>query len=171
MPKRTMMILIVLLIGLTSWGAAASLAEDNRDIGTTPGQFAPDFQLSDLSGNEVKLSDYLGKKVMVNFWTTWCPPCRLEMPAMQAVYDRGVVQILAVNVTGAESSLEKIRSFADDHSLTFPILLDRKMDVAKMYRIRPIPTTFFIDEEGIIRNVYYGPLHQDRMLQYLDFDA
>lgn len=122
------------------------------------GFFAPDFTLDTLQGEQVKLSDLRGKIVVVNFWTTWCPPCRAETPALETSYesyeDSGVI-ILGVNLTD-QDSLKDIESFVQEFGLTYPILLDRDGSVGLMYQLSGLPTTFFINREGIIRTVVVG---------------
>ena len=129
------------------------------------GQIAPDFELSTLGGKTVKLSDFRGKHVMVNFWATWCPPCRAEMPDMQKFYDNKDVVILAVNLTGAESGTKVVQEFVDEFGLTFPILLDKEMVVAGQYQIQPIPTTFMIDSKGRIQNKSFGAQNYELMVR------
>lgn len=114
------------------------------------GEKAPDFELTDLQGNKVKLSDYKGKGVFLNFWGTWCKPCQREMPYMQKQYEeyrKQGVEILAVNV--GESNVS-VSNFAKRYHLTFPIPLDSSREVTKAYGIGPIPTTFLVDKDGTI---------------------
>ncbi|NLC43989.1 MAG: TlpA family protein disulfide reductase [Clostridiales bacterium] len=126
-----------------------------------------DFELEDLEGNKVRLSDLEGKYVFLNFWATWCPPCRDEMPHMQTFYekykDEGVV-ILGVNpnqvenqgVDNAERAEEKAREFIDDNGFTFPILLDRDDSVWAIYQQRGIPANYMIDKEGTVKYLKPG---------------
>ena len=122
------------------------------------GFFAPDFKLDALQGEPIHLSDLRGKIVVVNFWTTWCPPCREETPALEAAYasykDRGLV-MLGVNLTD-QDSLKDVESFVQEFRLTYPILLGRDGAVGLLYQLNGLPTTFFINREGIIRTVVIG---------------
>lgn len=122
------------------------------------GFFAPDFTLDTLDGGKVTLSELRGNIVMVNFWTTWCPPCRAETPALEASYraykDSGVI-ILGLNLTD-QDSLREVEAFAEEFGLTYPIVLDRDGTVGLMYQLNGLPTTFFINREGIIRTVVVG---------------
>ena len=124
--------------------------------GTKVGNLAPDFQLQNLEGDPVSLSELRGKPVILNFWATWCSPCVHEMPYLQQVYEewsgKGLV-LLAINI-GATSS--KVTEFLQGHSLFLPVLLDTKQDIARRYNIQYIPTTFFIDKDGIIQVVKVG---------------
>jgi peroxiredoxin len=109
---------------------------------------APSFTLKDLSGKEVKLEDHRGKIVFLNFWATWCPPCRDEMPSMEKLYtefkDRDF-RMLAVDL---REGAKKVRAFKKKFKLNFPILLDSDGSVGSMYGVRSIPTTYLIDREG-----------------------
>ena len=122
------------------------------------GFFAPDFMLDTLDGKKVTLSELRGKIVIINLWATWCPPCRAEMPALENVYkqykDSGVV-ILGLNVTNQDSEKD-IPPFVKEFGLTFPILLDRDGSVSALYQLRGLPTTYFVNREGIIRTVVVG---------------
>ncbi|WP_455749327.1 TlpA disulfide reductase family protein [Peribacillus butanolivorans] len=117
------------------------------------GAAAPDFSLKTLDGKQVNLSDYKGKKVMLNFWATWCPPCKKEMPDMQKYSQQAGddVVILAVNIDPEND----VQAFVEDNGITFTIPLDSqsaKDPVNERYKILSIPTTYFIDSKGIIRN-------------------
>jgi len=111
---------------------------------------APDFQLTNLDGELVSLSDFKGKVVVVNFWATWCPPCRAEMPSMQrawqALQDQDVM-MLAIHVGGNE---DKIWSFVGDYELDFPILIDPDSAVADAWPMKGLPSTFVVDPQGRI---------------------
>lgn len=111
---------------------------------------APDFTLKNLDGEDVTLSDLKGQVVIVNFWATWCPPCRAEMPSMQRAWmeirDKGVV-MLAVHVGGNE---DKVWSFVGDYELDFPVVIDAKSEVADAWPMKGLPSTFVVDPEGRI---------------------
>lgn len=119
---------------------------------------APDFELKTFEGETVKLSDLRGQAVLVNLWATWCPPCRAEMPAIEKVYneykDQGFV-VLAVNMT-YQDTFSNIAPFLDEYGLTFPVLLDQSGVVGSAYQLRSLPSSYFIDREGIIREVVIG---------------
>ncbi len=123
-----------------------------------PGNSAPNFQLQSLDGETVSLDGLRGQPVIVNFWATWCGPCRMEMPFIQEVYEdpdwveQGLV-ILAVN---AGESASEARKFMESNKLSFKVLLDADKEVMMMYNISGIPTTYFIDKDGIIRDVKIG---------------
>ena len=123
------------------------------------GALAPDFVLPDLNGTQVRLADYRGKKVVfVNFWAPWCPSCRFEMPTMPAVYQRFKEQgleILAISID--QGSRQQTVTYAAEHTLPFPVLLDPKQEVMDRYRVRFIPTHVLIDRQGRIRSIHIGP--------------
>ncbi|UCZ53558.1 redoxin domain-containing protein [Bacillus shivajii] len=138
---------------------------DEDDIGLDEGNYAPDFTLETLDGETMNLSDFRGQKVMINFWATWCPPCRAEMPDMQEVYENHDIQIIAVNLTETEPSVDQVKDFRDDFGLTFPILLDHDIEVAGLYEIQPIPTSYMIDTEGRVQSIAFGALNKEMMVQ------
>lgn len=157
----------VLLIGLFAVAIVQAVEKDtgmeNR-IGIKVGEQAPDFELELVSGEKVKLSDYRGKKVMLNFWATWCPPCKAEMPVMEQLYkaSKGELVILAVNM----DTQNDVAGFVSKNGITFPILLDKNNEVNKMYQVLSIPTSFFIDSKGVIRNQSIGLMQFEEMEKY-----
>jgi len=140
-----------------------------EESGVEISQYAPDFTLKTLEGKKVKLSDYRGKKIILNFWTTWCPPCKEEIPQMEKYYKslnkKDNVEILAVNLTSADKSKEYIKEFAESYDITYPILLDKKGEQQKQYEIVNIPTTYFINEKGQIKQIIKGPMDR-KMMEY-----
>ena len=137
------------------------------------GEIPPDFELSTLNGDVVKLSDYKGKKVILNFWASWCPPCKAEMPHMQKYYeenrDAENVEILAVNWTTNEGiSLTNIEKFVDAYGLTFPIPVDPDDKVIDAYRIVEIPTTYMINTDGTIGNKVSYEMNEDMIKELVE---
>jgi thiol-disulfide isomerase/thioredoxin len=129
---------------------------------------AIDFKLKDLKGNDVSLSDFKGKKVFLNFWATWCPPCRKEMPEMEAYYQKikdSDVVMLVVNLGENKSTVE---NFIKDNKYNFPVLLDTDNKAAVDYRIASIPTSFFIDKDGNIIFRHIGPMTVEDMEAYIE---
>ncbi len=128
---------------------------------------APDFALLDLAGNVHRLSDYRGKTVVVNFWASWCKPCRREFPLFVETYERekdhGLV-ILGVNV---EESPDQVRKFVTDFGATYPILLD-KGPVASRYRVSGLPETWFIDADGVARIQIIGEVSKGTLARSLE---
>lgn len=132
---------------------------------TTPdkmeqGQLAPHFTSLALSGGETALVDYAGDVIVVNFWATWCPPCKAEMPGINAFYEAhqadGLV-VLAVNVKESESL---VRPFIETNNFTFPVLLDPAGSVVNQYQVRSFPTTVIIDRDGIVRHIQVGMISE-----------
>jgi len=132
------------------------------DVGLKEGNKAPDFELETLSGETIKLSDLEGKKVILNFWATWCPPCREEMPEMQKFYDeyQDEVEIIAVNATATETKEQDVYDYMDEFSYTYPILLDQSGDVTEEYEVLTMPTSYFIGTDGKLQQpVHMGPMN------------
>ena len=143
---------IILTLGLAiTVGSCGSEPTEAR-----VGQPAPDFQLQNLDGQSVSLNDLKGKPVLLNFWSTRCPPCVAEMPYLQEIYDewsgKGLM-LLAIN--GGESS-STVKGFMQNHNLSLPVLLDTELVAVQRYNIVGIPTTFFIDKDGVIQEKIIG---------------
>jgi thiol-disulfide isomerase/thioredoxin len=113
-------------------------------------QMAPDFTVYDTDGNPVNLSDYFGKPIVLNFWASWCGPCKAEMPDFEEVYkERGEeIQFLMVNCTGGRETEKSAREFIEDSGYTFPVFYDLDLDASMTYGTSSIPVTFFIDPDG-----------------------
>ncbi|RYG74684.1 TlpA family protein disulfide reductase [Lentibacillus lipolyticus] len=144
-----------------------SEVKESDEVGLSVGQMAPDFELTTLEGETIRLSDYRGQRVIVNFWATWCPPCRAEIPDFQKLYDKKDVEILAVNLTGTEESEEEVRNFVNEFEMTFPVPMDANADVATIYQIRAYPTSYMIDSNGRIQFSAMGAMNYDLMVQEL----
>jgi peroxiredoxin len=136
------------------------------DFSPAVGNPAPDFSLDDLSGERIRLADQRGKVVLVNFWATWCGPCRLEMPAFQARAERFASQ-LAVLAVNFDETAGQVQDFVDEFGLTFPVLLDPGAKVQDLYRVRGYPTTYVVDAEGIVQFVHIGLMTEEQMDRYL----
>ena len=136
--------------------------------GTAVGQQAPDLNLSTLEGKTARLSDYRGQVVLLNFWASWCGPCRLEVPHLVAAYekykDRGFT-VAAVNL--GEPS-ERVEVFVTEFQITFPVLLDPAGQARRLYPIRGIPTSFLLDAEGIVRKVVIGAMDEETLVELVE---
>lgn len=125
------------------------------------GSLAPDFTLLNLQGTPLSLNMFRGSVVLINFWTTWCPPCRLEMPALQLAYEKYRDQgftVLGVNWTRVDD-LELVEPFTHELGLTFPIVLDASGEVSEdLYNIIGLPTSIFVGRDGTVREIFIGPL-------------
>lgn len=137
----------------------------------TLGSEAPDFTLRDMSGRDVKLSSLRGHPVMINFWATWCSPCRVEIPEIVKMYSEthkaGNYEVLGIANVSSGSDQETIKAFSQELGMTFPLLPDDGNHVTSLYHVLPIPTTFFIDKDGIIRATQIGPVDRPMLEKWL----
>ena len=147
----------------------SELSSRDVNIGLENNQLAPDFELQSLSGEKIRLSDYRGKKVFLNFWASWCGPCKVEMPYMENYYkkhkDLENVEMIAVNMTKSELNTKKVQAFVDAHALTFPVLLDSNGDIERLYKVIGLPTTYLIDEDGIIVDGFAGAVKNAKEIE------
>lgn len=164
LKKITFTLFLFSLMTIVLTHTMAEAAPDNLP-GLWVGEKAPDFELKTLDGKTVKLSDYRGKKVILNFWATWCPPCKAEMPDIQKYYNEADdnVEILAVNIDPQYD----VKKFVRDANVTFPVLLDSKDEVNTLYKILTIPTTYFIDGEGIIRSKHLSVMTTEIIREHI----
>jgi len=152
---------LLLLAGLAwiGWSRAPTGSQTGGRIPAPQAGFmAPDFRLENAQGETVRLSDLQGRPVILNLWASWCGPCKAEMPALERVnrtYAPRGLALLAVNATNQDSRIAAM-DFVQDNGLTFPILFDADGEVSRLYQLQALPTTFFIDSEGIIREVVVG---------------
>jgi peroxiredoxin len=130
------------------------------ETGTSPymGSKAPNFTLKNLQGEDVSLSQYRGKKVILNFWASWCTPCKIELPHFQAIWDKYGTggDFVILTVAGSQSEEDAIRSFIANGNYTFPVCLDPGEDAFNKYELTSIPKTYFIDKDGVIRRIQQG---------------
>ena len=154
LKKISFILVLLLIITLSACGRSGSEKSTSEEMAAAGLQAIKeetaiiDFELKDLDGNNIKLSSIKGKVVLLNFWATWCPPCRAEMPSMQKLYDKFKdkgLELLAVNL---QEDLQVVKDFADNSGFTFPILLDSNGEVGGIYGARSIPTTYIIDKKG-----------------------
>ncbi|MEO5338866.1 MAG: TlpA family protein disulfide reductase [Magnetospirillum sp. WYHS-4] len=139
---------LIAFLFAVSFTGIASAGQPLHPVPGTPA--APDFALPDLDGKDWRLSAFKGRVAIVNFWATWCPPCRTEIPSMQRAWDKlkdhGVV-MLAVHVGG---NMDKIWTFVGDHGVRFPVLVDKDSRVANAWPMKGLPSTFVVDPQGRI---------------------
>lgn len=129
---------------------------------------AIDFKLKDLNGNDVSLNDFKGKNVLLNFWATWCPPCKAEMPDMEKFYQENKNSDLVILAVNLGEDKQTVKSFIDKNKYNFNILLDSDQDVAIKYNIVSIPTSFFIDKESNIVSRKIGAMTIEEMKSYVN---
>jgi peroxiredoxin len=138
-----------------------------RSQGISPGQRAPEFTLNDFDGNAVSLTDLRGQVVMLNFWASWCGPCREEMPDMQRVYDDLKDDGFTILAVSLDQSQDDARKFIDENGFTFLVVMDDAA-VADMYEVTGIPKTLIIDRDGIVRQVRVGQLNESSLRQLVE---
>lgn len=166
--KQTRLVIrtIVLLLLVTAVVYTIAMRDNVKVLAV--GDMAPDFELVDLEGNKHRLSDYRGEGVFLNFWGTWCGPCKKEMPYMEnqhLAFEEKGVNILAVNIK--ESEL-KVKTFRDQYGLTFPIAIDKTESVKSAYNIVPLPTTFLIDEDGRIEQIITREMSENEIIAFME---
>ena len=142
--------------------------EAGKSLSASPaiGSPAPDFELLNLAGDQIRLSEMRGTAVLINFWATWCGPCRLEMPAIQEQYERYHPE-LAVLAVDFDEPADVVQKFVDELGLTFEVLLDPGAKVQDLYRVRGYPTTYLVDAEGIVQVYHIGLMTGEQLDRYL----
>jgi peroxiredoxin len=136
------------------------------------GRAAPDFLLRTLDGGDLRFSDLQGKPVLVNFWASWCTPCRGEMPEIVRAYDKYRDDGLVVVAVDLQENAEQVRAFAGDFGMEFPVAFDRTGQVADAWRIggpvEGIPSSYFIDERGVVQTRVFGPLTEESLTEHIE---
>jgi peroxiredoxin len=159
-------ILILFVMGgwdqITGAASAYELSKSALRVGFP----APDFELDTISGEKVRLSDLRGSTVIINFWATWCEPCKAEMPLFQERFTRYTpkLRVLAVNFEEPEND---VKAFIDKLGLTFDILLDPRAAAQELYKVHGYPTTYFVDRDGIIQVQHMGTISDHQLDKYL----
>jgi len=152
------------------FGASRSVTVTAAATGPAPraGREAPDFRVRALDGTFLQLSDFRGRPVWINFWATWCPPCRAEMPDIQEVYEENVDRGLVIIALSIGERAGTVRDYVERTGLTFAIGLDQDTAAAARYRIVGIPTHFFVDRDGVLRDWRIGSMSKKTMEQKVD---
>lgn len=167
MRKKGLVAIFLLIAVLLLAACGGSDQNSGAPQGVNQGNQALDFTLETVDGKQVSLSDYRGQVVMINFWATWCPPCRAEIPGLEAAYrehgEHGFI-ILGVNV---QDPAQVVAPFVDEMGMTYPVLLDINGTVVKDYRAQGLPMSLFVDREGVIRVRHVGYLSEGQLSQYL----
>ncbi|MBO5275089.1 MAG: TlpA family protein disulfide reductase [Clostridia bacterium] len=146
-------------------------AQDSETSAETAVNAAPDFTVYDMDGNAVKLSDYIGKPTIVNFWATWCNPCLREMPYFDKFYgeysDR--VNFLMVNLTdGQRDTVETVKAYIEEHDYSFPVFCDTNLSASSIYSVYSVPMTFFINSDGSLAGYQLGSMSEETLYSYIN---
>lgn len=162
--------IVVAALGIFWLNATRAAAADVNPTGRPPapeiGHPAPDFTLPASDGSLISLAEFKGQPVILNFWATWCGPCRAEIPALQAVWESPDSQGVIFGIDVQEPA-ERVVAFMADYGMTYPVALDQSAEVARLYRVRAFPTTYFINSRGVIIDIYTGPLNEPLLLKWL----
>lgn len=170
--KQLILVVGIFIFVLVAYSAATPDANNSGvntsglEVAPVKGALAPDFELAGLDGEVVKLSDFRGQVVLVNFWATWCGPCRLEMPALQSRYEKYGSDFAILAVDNDESA-EAVDAFFKELNLSFQPLLDPGAETQELYRVRGYPSSVFIDADGVIQIVHIGMMTEGQLDDYL----
>lgn len=174
------LVLAIVLIGASSVYKGVSGQYSSKSLGEIGGesgsgeeepQAAPDFTVVDGEDAQIKLSDFEGKPVVLNFWASWCDPCKSEMPMFQKMYETygEELQFVMINITdGSHETKESAMSYIQEQGYTFPVYYDVESDAAKAFSVHSLPTTYFIDADGNMRGYGLGTMEEEVFLQGLD---
>lgn len=152
--------LFLLFIALVLFAMACNKTDSKSPAGSSAeiNAVAPDFTLKDLSGRYISLSDYNGKVVLLEFWATWCPPCKASVPALIELnrkYEQKGFIVVGVSIDTDSDASEKVRQFSASHNISYPVLLANET-TPKLYNVISIPTSFLIGKDGKIVDIYKG---------------
>lgn len=160
-------IILAILVAAIAYTVYVTATKDPNKV-IKAGDSAPNFVLTDLDGKKHQLSDYKGQGVLLNFWGTWCPPCKEEMPALNnayAKYKDQNVQVISINI--AQSNFE-VQNFVDEYKLDFPMTIDRSKSVMRAYNVDQLPATFLINKEGKITEIITHGITETQFEQYME---
>jgi len=176
MKKKIFIIALVILAGyillMDSGIMETEIFNDGQGIENQKEEtikHATEFKLEDLEGNEVSLSDFTGRKIFLNFWTTWCPPCDSEMPHINEVYkENHDIEIITINL---KEDVSTIKKYMDNNKFEFPVLLDIDSKVSNHYKAYSIPKSVLIDEEGNIIDTHIGAMDKEKLIEFMQIDT
>ena len=163
--KSLIFILTGLLLGAILGGLVLFSSAAPKQ-GPVIGSEVGDFALPGIEGQSISLSQYRGKAILLNFWATWCVPCKDEMPLLQEVFDSHSDQLVVIGVNSQESEID-VQRFISENGISFPIALDESGEIARKFLVNGYPTTFLIDQKGVLRNLHIGELRVDILKGYL----
>ncbi len=174
--KQTVILVIVgaglMLIAIAAFlslpQATAAVSGQNLGMIPAPVNFtAPDVSITDLDGNPVSFADYRGKVILYNAWATWCPPCKEEMPILQAYYNDHKDQGFVIIAVEDGQPVEEVRNFVKEYQLSFPVWPDPKWVATTAFKIENLPTSYIIDREGVARLTWTGAVTRDMLEKYV----
>jgi len=166
-----LIVVLILIVGVLVFNVIgqppAEISEDPIKIDKSQFQTAPDFTLTDLAGNTVSLTDYKGKNIYLNFWASWCGPCKMEMPDIEKIYQEYKDKDLIVLAVDVGENMDTVNDFVTANQFNFSVLLDPKGSVAKTYKVSSIPVSIFINKEGLIVSKKIGLMTHAQMQAYV----
>jgi cytochrome c biogenesis protein CcmG/thiol:disulfide interchange protein DsbE len=163
--KGLVFIFTGLLLG-TVLGGLVIFSSAAPKRGPVIGSMLEDFVLPGINKQTISLNQYRGKTIILNFWATWCVPCKDEMPLLQSIYQTSGEKLVVIGVNSQESEGD-VQRFIDQNFINFPIALDASGEITRKFQINGYPTTFLIDSKGILRNLHIGVLREDLLQSYL----
>ncbi len=170
-PESNLTAIAILLIAgaiaLFAWAWSNERGDSSSGENVSVGREAPDFALPDLDGNEIALSDHRGEVVLINFWATWCPPCRVEMPDMEAVYRQHADDGFEILGVDQREPKELVEEFVTERGFSWIFLLDEDFDVSREYSATSIPRSILVDRDGTVAHVWTGTLTRSQLEQQL----
>ena len=169
MKKNSYLSVLIIILFLGTFTLVNFQQIEAAEVGTEVGKKAPNFSLKNMNNKEVTLRELEGKKVFINFWASWCPPCKAEMPDIQKLEENHGedIEIIAVNL---EEEKTKVEKYLNNEELDFTVLLDKNNKVAGQYLVRAIPTSYFLNEKGIIIEKNLGVLSYEKMKENLKIE-
>lgn len=169
---------LIILLGVTlyvNFGQGARTADESMDQAALEtkaqkGYLAPDFTIASMEGEEIRLSELRGEPVFINFWASWCEPCKEEMPHLLEAYKKygSEINFVMINVIEQEFNKESMNKYIKEAGLTFPIYLDKKDNVSTLYNILGYPTSFFINKDGVIQEIVMRPMSSEMIVQLMN---
>ena len=172
--KRFLTILLALLCVLSLLSCEKKEEKDDEEITETEGDdkiYAPDFDVYDGDANKLSLSDFRGRPVILNFWATWCPPCKAEMPHFENAFKEygGEIEFMMVNLTdGSRDTVDGVKEFIREQGYTFPVYYDTTYSASVAYGVSSIPATVFINADGTVFTAATGALSEATLQKYID---
>lgn len=160
-------IIVIVLISAVIFAIYQSTIKESEIKKASVNYQSPNFKLEALNGNELELKDLRGKAVLINFWATWCEPCKKEMPDIQEAYNQYKDENFEVIAISSQESKITVNDFIQSYHLSFPVFIDKSGEVSNTYSVRFLPTSFFIDANGTIKRIYEGQMSRNQLDQWI----